>query len=61
MDHCRNNQIYVDNVMQRTEKVLDWLDRAKVILKVLNFFQCLLSVIGIAAVYKNSDLSDKLC
>lgn len=47
--------------MQRTEKVLDWLDRAKVILKVLNFFQCLLSVIGIAAVYKNSDLSGKLC
>ncbi|VIO89329.1 Uncharacterized protein BM_BM2 [Brugia malayi] len=29
LDHCKNNQIYVDDVMQRTEKVLDWLDRAK--------------------------------
>ncbi|VDK83254.1 unnamed protein product [Litomosoides sigmodontis] len=29
LDHCRSNQIYVGNVMQQTEKVLDWLDRAK--------------------------------
>ncbi|KAL3990716.1 Ubiquitin carboxyl-terminal hydrolase family protein [Acanthocheilonema viteae] len=29
LDHCRNNQIYVDDVMQQTEKILDWLDRAK--------------------------------
>ncbi|CAG9536041.1 unnamed protein product [Cercopithifilaria johnstoni] len=29
LDHCRNNQIYVDDIMQQTERVLDWLDRAK--------------------------------
>ncbi|VDK86514.1 unnamed protein product, partial [Onchocerca ochengi] len=29
LDHCRNNQIYIDDVLQRTEKILDWLDRAK--------------------------------
>ncbi|EFO24354.2 hypothetical protein LOAG_04131 [Loa loa] len=29
LDHCRNNQIYVDDITQRIEKVLDWLDRAK--------------------------------
>ncbi|KAM3727860.1 putative ubiquitin carboxyl-terminal hydrolase FAF-X [Dirofilaria immitis] len=29
LDHCRSNQIYFKDVMQRTERILDWLDRAK--------------------------------
>uniref|UniRef100_A0A0R3RYZ8 USP domain-containing protein n=1 Tax=Elaeophora elaphi TaxID=1147741 RepID=A0A0R3RYZ8_9BILA len=29
LDHCISNQIHIDDIMQRTEKVLDWLDRAK--------------------------------
>lgn len=48
LDHCRINQICDDNVMHRLEKVLDWLDRAKVThLKLPNFFY-IYSVSGIA-------------